>query len=359
MGTERFRSALRAIVAEDLPATRDLWPAVHKRLETQQPTRRLLPISHPGWAVAALVLTLAFGTAAYAAISSILDRAVEMDPSGSQYLVEHGLVENLNLSQTVGGITATLEWAYADANRIVLAYTIAHPADRENSSIMLTDMSGTVLPTIMGGYGYAADGVMSDVSSYDAGLIGDRPDVLQLSLHLKVSTLDLPEETPMPPVATVDPETGASIVVLEPLEIGEPATVFDIQFSVPFHPGREVAIGQMAEDAGISITLERAVIAPSDTRFDLCFSGLDPAYDWIPIFTLETPEFSLRDSANILSGGRWLDDRCYRQDFGAPLQDQSGGWRLNVTELVGERLGAQQVRQTRMRGPWEFQFGVP
>lgn len=355
MGTARFREALHAIVAEDLRETRDLWPAVRKQIEKQPSTRRLLPIPRPGWAALAVVLALAFGTAAYAAITSILDRAVNMDASGSQYLVENGLVERLNLSQTDGDITATLEWAYADANRVVVAYTIAHPADRENTSVRLADEDGTVLPTIMGGYGYVENGLMGDVQSFDASLVQGGPDVLRLRLHLEVSTFNLPDETLTPPLVRVDPETGASIVVLEPMEIGAPAAVFDIPFSVPFHPGREVAIGQTVEDAGISITLERAVIAPSDTRFDLCFSGLDPAYDWIPVFTLETPEFSLRDSANVLSGGRWLDDRCYRQDFGGPLQDQSSGWSLNVTELVGERLGAQQAR---LRGPWEFRFRV-
>ena len=355
MGTVRFKDALHTIVAEDLPETPDLWPAVRQHL-ANRPAHRMLPIPRPGWAALALVLMLAFGTAAYAAITSILDRAVEMDPSGSQYLVENGLVAKLNLSQMDGDITATLEWAYADANRIVIAYTIAHPADRENTSVMLTDMDGTPLPTIMGGYGYAADGVMSDVQSYDASLIGDRPDVLQLRLHLEVSTFNLPDEMPSPPPATVDSETGASIVMLEPMEIGEPAATFDFDFSVPFHPGREVMIGQSVEDAGIGVTLERALIAPSDTRFDVCFTGLDPAYDWIPIFTLETSGISVRDSSNIISGGRWLDNRCYRQDFGGPLEDQRGTWRLMVTELVGERPG---VRQIRVRGPWEFQFTVP
>ncbi len=355
MGTARFRHALHEIAAEDLATTHNLWPAVRKQVENQDPGRRLL-IAHPRWAVAALILTLAFGTAAYAAITSILDRAVNMDPSGSQYLLENGLVEMLHLSQRDGDITANLEWAYADANRIVIAYTVAHPGDRENTAVTLSTEDGMMLPTIMGGYGYVENGLMGDVQSYDASLVQGAQDVLRLRLHLGVSTYNLPDEIPTPPPVTVDPETGASIVVLEPMEIGEPAAVFDIHFSIPSHPGREVAIGQMVEDAGISITLERAVIAPSDTRFDLCFSGLDPAYDWIPIFTLETPEFSLRDSANILSGGRWLDDRCYRQDFGGPLQDRSGGWSLNVTELVGERLAAQQAR---VSGPWEFQFTVP
>lgn len=356
MGTARFRHALHEIAAEDLATTDDLWPAVRKQVENQHPGRRLFLIAHPRWAVAVLILTLAFGTGAYAVITSVLDQAVQMDPSGSQYLAENGLVEMLHLSQTDGDITANLEWAYADANRIVIAYTVAHPGDLENTSVTLSSEDGLMLPTIMGGYGYVENGLMGDIRSYDASLVQGPQDALHLRLHLEVSTYDLPDEIPTPPSVTVDPETGASIVVLEPMEIGEPAAVFDIQFSVPLHPGREVAIGQMVEDAGISITLERAVIAPSDTRFDLCFSGLDPAYDWIPIFTLETPEFSLRDSANILSGGRWVDDRCYRQDFGAALQDQSGGWRLNVTELVGESLG---VEQARVRGPWEFRFRVP
>lgn len=358
MGAERFRHALRAIVAEDLTETADLWPEVRKRAGKKPFARSPLQITRPGWGAAILVLTLAFGSVAYAAITSMLDRAVEMDPSGSQYLVENGLVERLNLSQTEGGITTTLEWAYADANRIVIAYTIAHPADRESTSVRLTDEDGTALADIMGGYGYVGDGLSSQVESFDASPVRGAPDSLGLSLHLEVSTFDLPEGTPSPPPVTVDPETGVGVAVLEPVEIGAPSAAFDFEFSVPFHPGREVEIRQVVEVSGIRAALEQAVVAPSDARFTLCFSGLDPAYQWIPLFSLKTPEVDLDDNAYILSGGQWVDDRCYQYDVGAPLQEHRGEWTLTVKELVGERLDLQPG-QIRLSGPWGFRFLVP
>jgi hypothetical protein len=357
MGTQRFRDALHALVAEDLQGTRDLWPSVRKQVEKQPAVRRLIPIRSRGWAAVALVLALAFGTAAYAAITSILDRVANMDPSGSRYLVENGLVEMLSLSQTDGDVTATLEWAYADVNRIVIAYTVAHPADRENTSVTLSSEDGTVLPTIMGGYGYVEDGLMGDIGSYDASLLQRGPNPLRLHLHLEVSTFNLPDETPVPPPVTVDPDTGANIVALQSMEISEPTASFDFQFSVPLHPGREVTIGQTLENEGIGVTLERVVIAPSDTRFDLCFSGLDSGLDWIPVFNLHTPGVHIGDDSDILGGGRWLDGRCYRQDFGAPLGDQHGTWTLNVTEVVGDRPEVSQ--QARVKGPWGFRFQVP
>jgi hypothetical protein len=358
MRTQRFRDALRTIVAEDLQDNTDLWPEVRSRVGIKTSERRPLRLTHPGWAVVIFLSILAFGMAAYAAVTSFLDRAVELDPSGSRYLVENGLVEKLGLSQTVSDVTATLEWAYADANRIMIAYTISHPSDRETTATTLRLEDGTILPRLMGGYGYVGDGLMSQVENFDAGNMQASPDSLQLRFHLEVSTFDLPDETPSPVPATVDPETGVSNVILEPMERAAPATMLDFKFSLPFHAGRKIEIGQAVEESGISATLEQAVIAGSDTRFVMCFAGLESTYEWEPIFTLETPKLRPEDSVNILRGGNWIDDRCYHHDLGAPLEDHQGKWVLTVTELVGEKLGSQH-EQIRIRGPWQFQFLIP
>jgi hypothetical protein len=356
MGTLRLQSALHEIVDEDLPETSDLWPAVRERLKNPRHRPRFVRAVWPRWAPLTLVLAAALGTAAYVVITAVLDRAIRMDPSGSQYLAENGLVEKLDLSQTENGVTATVHWAYADANRVLIAYTIAHPADRESTSVTLTDEDGEALPSILGAYGYADNGLMGEVRSYDAGPVRGEQDVLRLRLHMEVSTFNLPKESPTPPPATVEPETGVSIVVLEPTQVGEPVATFDFQFSLPFHPAQAVTIGQVAEHLGIAITLVSAVIAPSDTRFDLCFTGLDPSIEWIPIVTLDTPGIDIHETSDVISGGSWLDGRCYRQDFGAPLADHPGAWKLTVVELVGDSPASQQIR---IKGPWGFRFSVP
>ena len=358
MKTERFQNALHSIVAEDLQDKTDLWPEVYARIDLKTPERNPLRITRPGWALVIFLLILTVGAVAYVAITSFMEQAVELDPSGSRYLVENGLVDNLNLSQTKNGITVTLEWAYADANRIMVAYTISHPSDRENTTTKLTLEDGTLIPPLVGSYGYVGDGLMSQVENFDASILRGEPDALQLRFHLEVSPFDLPEDVPTPILVTAGPEGDISSVMLEPIELTTPSAIFDFKFNVPFHSGRMVEIGEVTEKSGIHASLESAVIAPSDTRFFVCFSGLDPIYTWTPLFSLETPFLDPEDSVNLLSGGHWIDDCCYQYDISVPLEDHQGEWVLTVMEIVGEKLDSQR-EQIRIRGPWQFKFPIP
>jgi hypothetical protein len=357
MKTRRFQNALRSIVDEDLRDRKDLWPEVRARIDLETPERKPLRITRPPWALIIGCLILAAGTAAYAAITTFMEQAVELDPSGSRSLVENGLVDNLNLSQTINEITVTLEWAYADSNRIMVAYTISHPSDRENTTTALILEDGTLIPPLAGSYGYVGDGLMSQVENFDASIIRGEPDALQLLFHLEVSPFDLPEDVPTLILATAEPEGDISSVMLEPIELTAPST-FDFEFSVSFLGGRTIEIGEVTEKSGIHASLESAVIAPSDTRFVVCFSGLEPIYTWTPLFSLETPLLDLKDNVNLLSSGRWINDRCYQHDIGASLEDHKGEWVLTATEIIGEKLDPQR-EQIRIRGPWQFKFPTP
>jgi hypothetical protein len=357
MKTKRFQNALRSIVDEDLQDKKDLWPEVRARIGTKPRGRKPLGIKRPGWALVLFLLILIVGAVAYTSITSFMEQAVEIDPSGSSYLVENGLVENLNLTQTIEDITVTLEWAYADANRITVAYTISHPSDRENTTTALTLEDGTLIPHWVGGYGYVGDGLMSQVENFDASIIQGESDALRLHFHLEVSPFDLPEDVPTLILATAEPEGDVSSVMLEPMELTAPST-FDFEFSVPFLGGRTIEIGEVTEKSGIHASLESAVIAPSDTRFVVCFSGLEPIYTWTPLFSLETPLLDLKDNVNLLSSGRWINDRCYQHDIGASLEDHKGEWVLTATEIIGEKLDPQR-EQIRIRGPWQFKFPTP
>jgi hypothetical protein len=257
-----------------------------------------------------------------------------------------------------GALRETLDWAYADVNRIMVAYTISHPSDRENTTTALILEDGTLIPPWVGSYVYVGDGLVSQVENFDASILQGESDALRLRFHLEVSPFDLTEGIPTSILGTTEPEGDISGVMLEPMELVTPSAIFDFKFSVPFHSGRLVEIGEVTGQSGIHATLERAVIAPSDTRFVVCFSGLDPIYTWSLLFSFEIPLLDLKDSANLLSGGRWIDDRCYQHNIGAPLEDHQGEWVLTVTEIVGEKLDSQR-EQIRIRGPWQFKFSIP
>lgn len=370
MINQRFKQALHDIVAEDLEETTDLWPKVRVHVESGPRRRRFFPTTRHGWAGFSLLLILAFSTAAYAAVTSFLDRVVEMDPQGIQFLIEDGLVKEMDLSQTEKGITVTLEWAYADVNRIVIGYTVKHPGDRCNGVFSLTDRDGSDFPPIIGGYGHGWEGLSSQVVSFNASSVQGIPERLDLRLNLQISTFNLPGETPAPPASTVNAETGVTFAEVEPMRIGPPEATFEFDFSVPFHSGREIKIGQSADAAGVEITLERVTIAPSDARLEFCFAGLDysEVESWIPLISIDPGKDWGGDSDMVLQGGRWISENCYEYDFAAPLQEQRGLWMVTVTEMIGdkpvvyyneENEDIHTYEQIRLGGPWTYRFHVP
>jgi hypothetical protein len=368
MRERRLRQALQDIAAEAVREPADLWPKIQAQITSRPRQRRLVPASGMGWIVLGLILVLAFSTVAYAAITSFLDRAVQMDPHGSQFLIEQGWVEELELSQTTKGITVTLNWAYADVNRIVIAYTVKHSGDRCQSSLSLTDNHGSDFPPILGGYGYHGDGLSGQVLSFDAGSMYSAPERLDLRLKVQVSPFDLPNENPTPTAAIPDSETGAAFAEAQPMRVNPPEATFEFDFTVPFHPGRDIEVRQSQQAAGLEVTLEQVTLAPSDARFRFCFVGLDPdAENWTPLLTLQAGTDWADEREWVLQGGRWVGESCYEHHFAAPLQEQPGTWTVTITEMIGDKRMASNsengpsytYQQIRIRGPWTFQFHAP
>jgi hypothetical protein len=98
------------------------------------------------------MLTLLKSTLKWTAICACLVFApfthaqFEGDPDpGYTFVKEAGLVQELNLSQTQGDLTATVESFYADENRIIVAYNLVAPDDSasRNFEVDLTDASGS------------------------------------------------------------------------------------------------------------------------------------------------------------------------------------------------------------------------
>lgn len=64
---------------------------------------------------------------------------------------EAGLAQELDLSQTIDGVTVKLERAYADSNVILLGYTISGPKSRYHSDLGgLSTADGEEISGMMG-----------------------------------------------------------------------------------------------------------------------------------------------------------------------------------------------------------------
>ena len=120
-----------------------------------------------------------------------------LDP-GLQGASEADLVTVLNLKQTIDGQTVTLDYAYADSNRISFSITASGttPLDigYRFNDVELTDDAGHHFQTMFGGGGGGGgggdDGSEMTTTSYssnitnsvDASVITEMPDTLKLHL---------------------------------------------------------------------------------------------------------------------------------------------------------------------------------
>ena len=306
MKEQQVVQILEGIAEDEVPATLDLWPAIRARVQPRRRSPRwaqLMPATRLGWAFMALVLCLAFGAVAYA-VAPVVGRLFQQE-AGLQHIEQADLVQELNLSQTVDGVTVTLERAYADANRIVVGYTIKGPNGQRYDArrLTLTDAAGTVFSGTIG-YGVTGQSDMLQVSlppgegayvvAFDAAPVQGTPEELDLRLEMEVVKFALPPAALEPsPTPESPPAEPPMVVVLEPLPTPEEEAIvgpFTFDFSVPFIPGRVAEVNQTVEVAGVPVRLERVVVTPSETRAYLRFDPPGgPEMRWTPIVMLEAP----------------------------------------------------------------------
>ena len=401
MKEQQATRILHEIAEQDVPASLDLWPAIRAQVQPRRRSSRwaqLMPNTRLGWAFMALVLCLAFGAVAYAVVP-VVSRLFQQE-AGLRHVEQANLVQELNLSQTVDGVTVTLERAYADANRIVVGFTIKDPNGQryDASHLTLTDAAGAVFSGMVG-YGVTGQSDILQVSlppgegayvlAFDAAPVEGAPAELDLQLVMEVRGFVLPLNAPEPPPTPISPpgEPPASMAVeAQPVPEGAIVGIFTFDFSVPFIPGRVAEVNQTVEAAGVAVRLKRLVVTPSETRAIVCFEPPDGGqWEWTPILTLEAgneQHGAATVSKPFYEGGQ---EGCYRSSFLASLHDQGGAWTLTVSELVGEDISGlesrieSQVReqddsaagpvgavevdaaefQTRLAGPWVFRFRVP
>jgi hypothetical protein len=308
---------------------------------TRQARRRFQP---PRWVaahrVASIVLAafLAIGLMAGSvyAVRTLLDQVINSDPGTKQADLEQQFVP-VKQSQTIGGFTVTVEKAYADANRVVIAVTVKKPAGHIYNSAFpdftLTINQGVKLPQNSGsGYGNR-NGDDAYVDSYDGAAITGNPKTL--SLHLELNAIYVAQQDG-------DNSTFRSYTV---------AGSASFDFSVPFHAGRVASLHQSSTVGGSTLTLERVVVSLSETRVYLQVGMPDQQQSQdgkgsMPLIThLSVGGWDSDHSQGAISEWR-TPDGLTEISYGVSLFDQHGPWTLTV--------------QASSDGPsWTFHFIVP
>jgi hypothetical protein len=310
-----------------------------------------------------IALCLAVSTVALA-VAPLLSQVFQMEP-GSAGVDQHNLGVAIDLSQTIDGTTIGLQRAYADANRIILGYTITQgDATPYQVAIRVSDDHGTVFPDLGAAGSGSVDGQAGEVSSFDTAAVAGMPAELHLHVVMTLTPLitGAARAADTPPPQT--PRTAMASAALE--RAGPPRGPFTFDVTVPFLAARVAEVHRTVLAAGIPLTLERLIVTPSETRAIVRFTPPTSAgnTDWTPIVALEASDWASTATGHPqgalgpelvqrLADGSWI----YR--FLDALDDKSGPWTVSVTELAGTDITGLVPTSTRLPGPWVFHVTVP
>lgn len=363
MTQKEFVDILNSIVEEAVSDDVNLWPQIQAQLKPlgppPKPVWRWSPAIRPGWISLTLILVLLFSSVAYA-IGPILSHLFQTD-AGLRHVEENDLVQPLNLSQTIDGITITIEQAYADANRIAIEYSLTGPADRrfEPRDLHLTHLPDTDLPPVIG----SGDGEGGYHLTFEAANIQGTPRQLDLQVIMYAEEWRYTDEI----LELLDQYGSHDAIPADKIprkilvDNGEKIGPFVFEFAIPFLPSQTLSIQQTVEASGAQVRLEEVSITPSQAQATICVTppaGGEPFTDWIPITELNTGQSDTLSAGMTTMFHQTGSEFCHHLIFPYPLADQPGRWTVTVTELVGFHK-TDVDKQMRLAGPWVFQFDVP
>jgi hypothetical protein len=203
------------------------------------------------WPRTALVTTLAiFALVGATYVALPLLQLLWSEDRGLQHVTQAGLARELNLRQTINGVTVHVQKGYADANRVAIGYSVelpptTAPNDGPQLSVaILTDDHGTTYPSL--GFSTTGD------SPLGAQLHNFEP--LGVTAGRDIAfTLTIPE------VHRAPRGSGTMQVFPGPW-------VFN--FTLPMAAARVVERTQTFTRPGVELTITRIVVAPSATRVE-------------------------------------------------------------------------------------------
>jgi hypothetical protein len=170
---------------------------------------------------------------------------------GLQHVTQAGLARELNLRQTIDGVTVHVQRGYADANRVAIGYSVELPPTTPGddgpqlSSAILTDDHGNTYRSL----GFSTT---TNDSPLGAQLHNFEP-------HGVTAGRDVAFTLTIPEVIRAPKGSGTMRTFRGPW-------VFN--FTLPMAAARVVDRTQTFTRPGVELTITRIVVAPSATRFE-------------------------------------------------------------------------------------------
>jgi hypothetical protein len=263
-----------------------------------------------------------------------------------QVFCPHDPFIRVNLSKRIGGYTITIVRGYADANQIIIEYIVMRDTNHKQ---VFADLSSTLRvqkgSTLRGNGSFGEFDPKKNLGSeamvfdFDATNI-PAEDIKELSLQLIINSISNITD----PSAAPTRVTGALPIPV----VRNPVT---FAFSLPFNSGRVVIRHKTVTVAEISVTLERMVVTPSETRFDV-----------------QGKQVTLDDSFSLSDDGKSVDDidasigRITDRNGNTIVTIPSTSVILNFGPLFSNHAVCAftvSAPNGKHSGPWIFHFVVP
>lgn len=315
---ERLTHILQRIAEKEMPDDMNKLREIHAAIGAKQMTltRQRQVMRQVAIIALLLLLMMMSGIIAYAAI-----RTLQSDP-GLEGVEAQGLVQVIDESETIEGVTVTVEKAYADANRVAIWYTIeAIPLPEGN---------------VHGSYINMGVHHPADRAWFGTGAMGGRSEKLDDGTFAGLVTFDHHEAVPESSVYEIifKVEIGgenAWVYVYPSDEILEGQPQEEYRYEMPYvgpfefplalnvsHPV-ELTPDETQISNDVPMTLQRIRITPSQTVVQVCYTKPDQR-DWQPNMTVMIDGVEgLLSSYGIIGGKTALAtpdlNRCFEMTF--------------------------------------------
>ncbi|MBE2266857.1 MAG: hypothetical protein IAE80_01410 [Anaerolinea sp.] len=318
----------------------NLLPKIQAALDvpTTRRTRSTLQLARMA---AALLIVIVATVGVYAFYQEIVGGDPGLDAmSAENRIVYFGMTQPIiGEASEAYNIQVTLDYAFADANRITVAYTVTGEAPASEgltvfSNPSLTDDQSNQYIWLMLGSSASNSEATPDaearvsftqtmVSHFDSSILRSAPETLNLSLRIEAAYANNDIRADFDPYAM--------------LMAGETTFTFEL----PFNPGRVLSEPQTAMSGDLPLTLLQAVVAPSLTRLDVCFDEpVSIDQNWVAFGSITIGgEIVVPESSFAISGMDGLrmneDDVCHAIIVPYALHVEQGEWTVTINALRG------------------------
>jgi hypothetical protein len=414
---ERVADTLHERATRDVPYNLNLWPQISSRAKQQRHTHRgltRLPFGRPNLVVAAYLAVLVVAVAVTFSLAPSLkgdastavssgggqqqpsDMAVAAtqeaggqytplpsitpDATATQYTADYNASKapyayldrskygkHIGISQTSGDYTVTVNWMYADGNRLLIDFDLLGPQPDPESGRRITPYvaalsvkDGPTFSTVENRYSSKVEGNKAHyLMEKDAAFILDRygNQELEFNLTIAVDAINIkPKAGGTVPGATATWATDSQDV--ERIRERDIAGPFNFQLSVPFIPARTAGLLQTASANNIEMALQQFRVSPAEIRSYILVAASGDK-------TLSPDEWQISAGAQVndwdalmfrtgkTPSGRMVTSTVGEHTIHDNVYDQQGEWTFTVRQLLNSRT------QETIQGPWVFKFEFP